>query len=60
MCQMTLLSNTIELSMLSLNMFHMDLTLYNSNDFMEIHHSIFDIIMINLMCHMHDPIEQSH
>jgi hypothetical protein len=52
MCHMTVLSNLMELSMLTLNMLHTDLTLYNSDNLFEYHHSIPDFILINLMCHM--------
>jgi hypothetical protein len=30
----------------------MDLTLYNSDVFLELHHGVSDFILINLMCHM--------
>jgi hypothetical protein len=52
MCHMTLLSNSMELSMLTLGMLDMDLTLYNSDVFLELHHSLSVFILINLMCHM--------
>jgi hypothetical protein len=39
----------MELSMLMLDM---DLTLNNSDVFLELHHTISDFILINLMCHM--------
>jgi hypothetical protein len=57
MCHMTLLSNLIELSMLTLDMLHKDLILYSFDDVLEFHHSISDFILIDLMCHL---IEQSH
>jgi hypothetical protein len=56
MCHMIFLSKSIVLSMLSLDMMHMDLTWNNSNDLLKFHYSISDIILINLMCHMNDPI----
>jgi hypothetical protein len=50
---MTLLSNPMELLyMLSLDMLYMDLTLYNSDNLLELHHSIYDFILIHFMCHM--------
>jgi hypothetical protein len=52
MCHMNLLSNSMELSMLTLDMLHMDLTQFNSDNLLEFYHSISDIILINLMCHM--------
>jgi hypothetical protein len=30
----------------------MDLTLYNYDAFLELHHSITEFILINFMCHM--------
>jgi hypothetical protein len=62
MHHMTLLSTSMKLSMLSSDMLHMDLTLYNSENLLEFHHSISNIILINLMCHMthmNTPMELS-
>jgi hypothetical protein len=42
----------MELSMLTLDMLDMELTQYNSDNFLVFHHSIFDIILINFLCHM--------
>jgi hypothetical protein len=42
MCHMTLLSNPMELSMLTLDMLDMYLALYNSDNLLELHHSISD------------------
>ena len=49
---MTPLSIPMELSMLTLHMWDMDLTLYNSEVFLEYFHNTPDFILINLMCHM--------
>jgi hypothetical protein len=60
MCHMTLLSSPMELSMPTVDMLDMDLILYNSDVFLELHHSVSDFILINLMCHMallSSPIE---
>jgi hypothetical protein len=47
MSHMALLSNPMDLSILTLDMLNMDLTLYNYDVFLELHHSISDFILIN-------------
>jgi hypothetical protein len=62
MCHITLLSNSMELFMLSLDILSMYLTMYNSDNLLDFHQRISDIIMINLMCYMtllSNPMELS-
>jgi hypothetical protein len=59
MCHMTLLSNPLELFMLTLDMLDMDITLYNFDVFLELHHSVSDLNPDQFDV-SHGPLEQPH
>jgi hypothetical protein len=52
----------MELTMLFLDMLHINLNLYNSDNFLLFYHSLYNIILISLMYHMtllSNPVELS-